>query len=166
MRVELATLDDLDRIVELWAALAEEQREHGTHLTVHANRELMRESLAQRIVDQTCVVARTGSEDGSGSRILGFASFEDERDGLDRDVIRGVIENLYVVPTSRGEGVGTELLDMAEDALAGAGADRIVLDAMADNQEARRFYESRGYRQHRVTYERPAPDGKDTKEGR
>ncbi|MFB6361207.1 MAG: N-acetyltransferase family protein [Halobacteriales archaeon] len=164
MPIEVATLDDLDRIVELWVALAEEQREHGTHLTVEPNRELIRESLAQRIVDQTCLVARR-SEAGHGSApIVGFLSFDHERNGLDRDVERGVIENLYVVPELRGEGLGTDLLEVAEAALTGAGADRLVLEAMAENEAARRFYEAQGYHPHRVTYERPAPDGKDTKE--
>jgi ribosomal protein S18 acetylase RimI-like enzyme len=165
MPVEVATLNDLDRILELWVALAEEQREHGTHLTVEPNRELIRESLAQRIVDQTCLVARRAEAAGDTAEIVGFLSFDHERNGLDRDVERGVIENLYVVPESRGEGLGTALLEVAEAALAGAGADRIVLEAMAGNDAARRFYEAQGYRPHRITYERPAPDGKDTKAG-
>ncbi len=165
MPVEVATLDDLDRIVELWVALAEQQREHGTHLTVEPNRELIRENLAQRIVNQTCLVARRAETADGTAEILGFLSFDQERNGLDRDVERGVIENLYVVPESRGEGLGTALLEVAEAALAGAGADRIVLEAMAENEAARQFYEAQGYHPHRITYERPAPDGKDTKAG-
>lgn len=155
MRVELATLADLDRVVELWVALAAEQREHGSHLTVEPNRELMRETLARHVVDHTCLVARDGTADTDKAQpIVGFVSFDPERDGLDRDAVRGVVQNLYVVPEARGRGLGSQLLDAAEDALAAAGVDRIVLDAMAANDAARGFYEARGYEPHRVTYER------------
>lgn len=163
MPVELATLEDLDRIVELWVALAEEQRRHGSQLTAEPNRDLMREALAQHVVGHTCLVAREG--DGAPPPIVGFVSFDVERDGLDRDVERGVIQNLYVVPEARNQGLGSDLLDAAEDALMAAGADRIVLEAMAANEAAREFYEARGYEPHRVTYERPTGGGKDTKEG-
>jgi len=163
MPIELATLADLDRLVELWAALAEEQRQYESHLTVEPNQDLMREAVAQHVVDHTCLVLRrevAGCSESTG--ILGFITFDRERDGLDRDVDRGVVENLYVVPTARGNGHGTALLDAAEEALSGTGAERIVLEAMAANEDARQFYEATGYRPHRVTYERSVADGKDT----
>ena len=162
MPVELATLEDLDRVVELWVALAAEQRAHGSHLTAESNRALMREALAGHVVDHTCLVARSGDRDPPP--VVGFVSYDVERDGLDRDVDRGVVQNLYVVPEARDRGHGTELLRAAESALAAAGVDRIALEAMAANEAARRFYEERGYEPHRLTYERRL-DGKDTKEG-
>lgn len=165
MAIELATLDDLDRLVELWVALAAEQRDHGSHLTAEPNRDLMREALAQHVVDHTCLVAREDvNEDPHTSSIVGFVSFDLEQDGLDRDVTRGVVQNLYVVPEARNRGLGGELLGAAEDALEAAGAERIVLEAMAANEAGRRFYESRGYQAHRITYQRATGDGKDTKE--
>lgn len=163
MPVELATLEDLDRVVELWVALAEEQRQHGSHLTAEPNRDLMREALAQHVVGHTCLVVRDG--EGSPPPIVGFVSFEVERDGLDRNVERGVIQNLYVAPEVRNRGLGSELLDAAEEALTATGADCIVLESMAANEAGRRFYEARGYEPHRVTYERATGGGKDTKEG-
>ena len=148
MPVEPTTLDDLDHVVDLWVALAAEQRDHGSHLRAEPNRALMREALAKHVVDRTCLVAL----DGDG--IVGFVSFDVEGDGLERDVERGVIQNLYVVPEARDRGHGTALLDAAEAALAAAGVDRIALQAMAANEAARRFYVERGYAAHRVTYER------------
>lgn len=165
MPVELATLDDLDRVVELWVALAAEQRQHGSHLTAEPNRDLIREALAQHIVDHTCLVAREGPvQVRDPPPVVGFVSFDREEDGLDRDVARGVVQNLYVVPEARNRGLGSELLEAAEEALAAAGAERIVLEAMAANAAGRRFYEERGYEAHRVTYECATADGKDTKE--
>lgn len=151
MRIEPATLADVDRLAELWVALAAEQRTHGAHLTAAPNRAVMREALAQHAVDHTCLVARDGPDEAA---IVGFVSFAIERDGLDRDVTRGLVHNLYVDPASRGRGVGTALLDAAEAALSAAGAERIALEAVADNDGARRFYERYGYAAHRVTYER------------
>ena len=150
MPVEPATLADVDRVVDLWVALAAEQRDYGAHLTAEPNRAVMREALAQHVVDHTCLVARaTGSD-----RIVGFVSFALERDGLDRDVERGVVHNLYVEPSARDAGIGGDLLEAAEDALSAAGASRVVLEALAANEEARRFYERRGFAAHRISYER------------
>ena len=151
MPVEPATLDDLDDLADRWVDLAAEQRDHGSHLTAEGNRALMREALANHVVDRTCLVAR----DGTGGPPQGFVSFDLERDGLERDATRGVVHNLYVVPSARGAGHGTALLDAAEGALAAAGAERVLLEAMAANERAREFYEARGYAPHRVTYERP-----------
>ncbi|NIS28872.1 MAG: GNAT family N-acetyltransferase, partial [Actinobacteria bacterium] len=102
--VELATLEDLDRVVELWVALAAEQRAHGSHLTAEPNRDVMREALAQAVVDHSCLVAREGPRDDD---VVGFVSFDVERGGLDSDAERGVVENLYVVPEARGDGIGS-----------------------------------------------------------
>lgn len=164
MPVEPATLDDLDRIVDLWVALAAEQRDHGAHLTAGPNRDVMGEALAQHVVDHTCLVARAEGSDTGAAPIVGFVTFALEQDGLDRDVTRGFVHNLYVTPEMRGQKIGGELLGAAEDALDAAGVDRIVLETLAGNEAARRFYERRGYTPHRVAYERPPGDGKDTKE--
>lgn len=165
MRVEPATPSDIDQVVERWVALAAEQRSHGSHLTVEPNRDVMRETLARHVMDHTCFVARQDIDDASdGGPIVGFVSFDFERDGLDRDVGRGVVQNLYVDPVARDQGVGSALLAAAEDALAAAGVERVVLEAMAANAAARRFYERNGYDPHRVTYERPVESDTDTKE--
>ena len=151
MRIEPATLEDLDRLADLWVDLAAEQRAHGTHLRADANRGVIRETLAAHVVDHTCLVGRAAD----GEAIRGFVSFALERDGLERDVRRGTVQNLYVEPEARGAGLGGDLLAAAEEALAAAGAERVVLEAMAANDEARSFYEARGYEPHRVSYERP-----------
>jgi ribosomal protein S18 acetylase RimI-like enzyme len=47
------------------------------------------------------------------------------------------------------------LLDAAETALVDRGADVLAIEAMADNDGARRLYRRRGYDPHRVQFERP-----------
>ncbi|MBR1142243.1 GNAT family N-acetyltransferase [Bradyrhizobium sp. AUGA SZCCT0431] len=50
------------------------------------------------------------------------------------------IEQLYVLPEAQGQGVGTELLDVAKRASA-----RLQLWTFRRNAPARRFYEARGF---------------------
>jgi GNAT superfamily N-acetyltransferase len=66
---------------------------------------------------------------------------------FDRDVMTGVIafhddwiKQLYVQPEAQGQGIGTELLDVAKRA-----SDRLQLWTFQRNAQARRFYEARGF---------------------
>lgn len=176
--VESATVEDVDALVEAWVALAAEQRAHGSHLLAEGNRAAVREDLSRRAVLGEALVARRrpsesadasdrivrtldadlGAESsGDGvdlpSAFLGFVSYGLAADGFERDVDRGVIHNVYVRPGARSAGVGTALLSAAEAALADAGADRVTLEALADNDRARSFYRAAGYAAHRVELE-------------
>jgi ribosomal protein S18 acetylase RimI-like enzyme len=146
--IRAATTDDLDGLVGLWVALAADQRPHGSHVRPDPNRAAAREGLARRVVGGGVRVAEAGGD------LVGFVSFEVETGRYKLDVDRGVVEDLYVVPAHRDAGVGGRLLDAAEAALRAAGADAVRLEAMADNDGARRFYERRGYRPHRVAFEK------------
>ncbi|QSG12529.1 Acetyltransferase (GNAT) family [Halapricum desulfuricans] len=146
--IESATMDELDRLVERWLELAAGQREYGSQLQTATNRSRIRDSFARRIAGGQARVAR------DGDRIVGFVTFTMEGSTFSKSVQRGVVQNLYVESESRSEGIGTRLLEAAERALIEAGADAISLEAMADNESARQFYRDRGYRPHRVTYEK------------
>jgi len=167
MRVGPATPADVDALADLWVALAASQRRHGSHLRAGANRAAIRESLARAVVADNLRVAR---EDGE---VLGFVSFSVERGDYETDAVRGTVTNVYVRPDDRGRGVGRRLLDAAEAALRADGADVVALEAMADNERARRLYRRRGYEPHRIEFEKPLdapPDGtgrsdNDTREG-
>ena len=159
MRIEPATADDVDDLVEQWVALAETQREHGSHIGASSNRETVRPLLTHHVVAGSVLVARAeeSGDVGGGERgILGFTNFGIEEGALDADAVRGIVYNLYVVAESRGEGVGSALLDAAEDALIERGADVLAIEALWDNEDARRLYEGRGYEPHRVQFEREA----------
>lgn len=54
------------------------------------------------------------------------------------------IESLAVLPSERAAGLGTLLMDAAEQRLAEAGAHDVLLHVLAGNEDARRFYERRG----------------------
>ncbi|WP_435118478.1 GNAT family N-acetyltransferase [Halolamina sp. C58] len=159
MEIEPATMDDADRIAELWVDLARDQRAHGSHLLAAPNRESVREGLARAIVTEGVLIARTAEGD-----LAGFVEFAPETGGFRQDVDRGVIENIYVRPSHRGSGVGGELLAAAERRLLDAGVDRISLEVLADNEAARRFYARHGYDPHRVEMEKAPENDTHSKE--
>lgn len=154
-----ATVDDVDPITDLWIALAEGQRRHGSALLAEGNRSAVREWVARSVVTGEVLVARTAA-DGEvpvarmtaedDHDLIGFVAFSLDRGGYDRDRTRGTVSNLYVVPERRGEEIGSELLRAAERALREAGAETIALEALADNERARAFYAAHGYEPHRV----------------
>lgn len=154
MNVESPGIDAADELTELWVDLAADQRAYGSHLRVEENREVARESLLRHALTGGLLVAREDDD------ILGFVSFYPEGGSFEQDVQRGIIENIYVVPERRGEGIGSELLAAAEERLTEEGADVLALEALADNEAAIRFYERHGYGGHRVELERET----DTKE--
>jgi ribosomal protein S18 acetylase RimI-like enzyme len=145
--VEPADRDDLDAVVDLWVALADEQREHGSHLPPAANREAIRASASHHLLTDGLLIAR---DDGP----VGFVMFGPESGSFEQDVDRGVVRSLYVRPNARGRGIGTDLLTAAEHRLADAGFDVVAIEALADNEGARRLYRRLGYRPHRVELEK------------
>lgn len=149
MTVTAATSDDVAAVTDQWVGLAAEQREHGSHLLAAANREQARDLVAQYVHANNCAVAWRDDER------VGFVMFHLETGFYETDADRGVVDNIYVRPGARDEGVGSALLDYAEDALRESGADVLAVEALWANEDARRLYERRGYDPHRVTLERP-----------
>jgi ribosomal protein S18 acetylase RimI-like enzyme len=152
--VDPATPAEADAVADLWVALAADQRRHGSHLRAGANRDAMGESMARHTVDDRLLVARDGGAP------VGFVRFDVERGPLAQDRSRGVVRDLYVVPDRRDEGVGTRLLDAAEEALRDRGVSVVAVEALARNDAAIRFYEARGYRPHRIEFEREVENDK------
>ena len=139
----------VDALVDLWVALASDQRAHDSHVLPDENRAVVRDTLARHAVTGGIRVAR---RDGD---IVGFVTFGIERGAYEQDETRGVVRNVYVDPEYRGRGIGGDLLEAAETALADAGATVVALEAMAGNDRARGFYRRRGYTPHRVQFEKP-----------
>ena len=101
--------------------------------------------------------AVTGADEDDES-LLGFVTASVETPGFEQTVTRGVVHNIYVRPVARGNGIGAALLAAAERHLGEQGVDRVALEAMADNEAARRFYRRHGYTDHRVELEKRVGD--------
>lgn len=137
-----------DRLTDMWVELARDQQSHGSHLLGPENRAVIRETVVQRIVADHLLVAR---REGS---VVGFVMVTVERGRYEQDVSPGLVENLYVEPAARREGIGSALLQAAEDRLVADGATVVQLEAMAKNEGARQFYAAHGYTPHRVELEK------------
>lgn len=146
--VERPDVSEVDALVDLWAALAVDQRTHDSHLLPDANRPAIRDALARHAVTGGVQVARHDGE------IVGFVTFGTEAGAYEQDVSRGVVRNVFVRPAYRGQGIGSRLMDVAESALESVGATVVSLEAMAANDRARAFYRARGYEPHRVQFEK------------
>ncbi|WP_232701798.1 GNAT family N-acetyltransferase [Halobacterium wangiae] len=158
MELTAATGEDVPAVADLWEALAAEQRDHGSHLLAAENHQQAQELIAQYVHTGGVAVAR------QHGRRVGFVMFHVETGLYETDTKRGVVDNLYVVPGARDDGVGSALLDHAEAELRERGAGVLAVEALWDNEGARRLYERRGYDRHRVTFERPAESDTHTKD--
>jgi ribosomal protein S18 acetylase RimI-like enzyme len=147
MKIDHPTPEEAPAVLELWLSLVADQQRHGAHLASEANRGPASEMLRQAIADRRVLVARAETP-------VGFVSFRIEAGVYEQDVTRGVVENVYVVPDRRAEGIGTALLERAERALTDRGADVTVLEALAANDRVRSLYRELGYHPHRVEFEK------------
>ena len=159
MEIELATVEQAERVRELWVALADEQTQYDSHVLAERNESVVADELTRHAVTDRLVVATVDGD------VVGFVMYTLDRGSYEMDVAQGVVENLYVAPEYRNEGVGGDLLETAERRLDGLGADTVVLEAMAENLAARRFYRRHGYDSHRVQLEKPLESDNHSKEG-
>ena len=77
--------------------------------------------------------------------VRGYASFrwgDDTKDFVGPD--EAGLKEIYVDPDDWGRGIGTRLLEHGIDRLP-AGVERLLLEAFADNDVGRAFYEARGF---------------------
>lgn len=137
-----------DRLTDMWVELARDQRSYGSHLLGSENHAVVRETVVQRIIADSLLVAR---QEGN---VVGFVMFTIERGRYEQDVTPGLIENIYVEPAARRDGIGSALLGAAEDRLVADGATVVRLEAMAENEGARQFYVAHGYAPHRLELEK------------
>jgi len=147
MEIVVPETDIADELADLWVVFAARQREYCSHILAEENRPEIRVSITRHIMGDRLLVARDG-------QILGFVMFCIESGTYKQSLTRGVIENLYVLPERRSEGIGSALLEAAEDRLRERGVDAIALEVMSANESARSFYRDHGYTAHRLEYEK------------
>ena len=140
------TLSDIEVLVALWQQLVQDQQRYGTRIRAEANADPAQSWFGTRMTYDAVRVAKIDGE------IVGFVTFERLQDQFNRTARDGVIHNLYVIPSSRGHGIGSALLNRAEELLFERGVDRVTLEVLEGNRAAQEFYEARAYDLHRRTY--------------
>lgn len=89
----------------------------------------------------------TGGEDEilvakQAGMVVGFLSLESHREGKPPFLY---LDDFSVTAACRGQGIGSRLLDMAEEYAAALGLGEIHLHVERDNHGARRLYRRRGF---------------------
>ncbi|WP_159881005.1 GNAT family N-acetyltransferase [Paenibacillus puerhi] len=79
-----------------------------------------------------------------GADLLGFAQLYPTLSSISMQRV-WTLNDLYVLPVSRGHGVGSSLLDAVAAHARESGAKGVELSTAADNLTARRLYEKAGY---------------------
>jgi ribosomal protein S18 acetylase RimI-like enzyme len=99
-------------------------------------------ALTERLVELISnddAIALLGGDGPDGIVVLRF------RPSLWTQSIDAYLEELYVAPARRGEGIGRALLDAALEVSRERGAGNIQLGTSTDDVEARSLYESAGF---------------------
>jgi GNAT superfamily N-acetyltransferase len=138
-------LDEVDALAELHAwswrltygpLMSEEERRM---LTVGERRRFWQRVLLEPRPRESQWVAEL---DG---RLVGMVHASPSHDD-DAMAGTGEIAAIHVEPGLHGQGIGGRVLAAAEDDLRAAGFHRATLWTLAENHEARRFYEAKGWR--------------------
>jgi ribosomal protein S18 acetylase RimI-like enzyme len=149
MRFELAGVDRVDEVRELWLAL------HRHHRSVVGTLPLVEDDELSWRRRRALYVDRLQSGTGflllavDGGRPVGYALVCVE-DGPDDTFPVGEryaeLYSLSVAPELRGQGIGTQLLDFVDRELARRSIADLRVAVMVGNADAQRFYERRGLR--------------------
>jgi ribosomal protein S18 acetylase RimI-like enzyme len=139
--------DDLDRVEPLWSALREHHAAVAPDLGVPRPRE---ESWRYRRAQYEAWLSEPGSfvlVAEHGGELVGYAMAH-LRSGSPTWPLAeraGEIETLSVLPTKRGEGVGTALLEAVREELGVIGVSEVSLHVVPGNLAATDFYERHGF---------------------
>jgi ribosomal protein S18 acetylase RimI-like enzyme len=137
---------ELDRLARLWKVLLEDQRAVYAGGIQRPSGDSWRRRRAEYARWLSCgdsffVVARRGGE------LLGYAMIQVRQGSPMWDLGERVadLQTLVVVPGERRRHIGRALLDFIDRELERLGIQHVLVEVMAGNAEAVRFYERRGF---------------------
>ena len=138
-----ATEDDLSSLADLWMAMMEEHRGFEPRLDLSRTAAASYRSylmLHCRGPKSLVLLAEDGWD------IQGYCcAYVCQNLPMFEPAEFGYISDLYVVPTVRGQGVGTQLLNHVQDWLRQCGVTCIQLQVYYRNERGKVFWQGRGY---------------------
>jgi len=141
-------VDRLDELVEFWKLLHRHQVSVCAEvpglsvLSEAASAEITREMYSEFLLRPESF-AFVAEDDGKAvGYVIGY--YDESHFMWDTGRI-GHVDSFYVLPETRGQGVGRRLMDAAYTAMRKAGASTVALEMVADNEVAQRFYEKEGF---------------------
>lgn len=147
--IRTATSDDADEVTRLLAEMKRHHRELDPgSARFHVPLETLATSVRHGLSDPSVVVIVADA----GGHLAGFAKLR----FVERSWGRACeVESLMVEEGRRGQGVGTRLMDAAEERASAAGAAAMRLDVSLFNEAAAEFYGRRGYERIAVRLGKP-----------
>jgi GNAT superfamily N-acetyltransferase len=150
VRVEVVPVgvDRLDELVAFWKLLHRHQAAVCSEvaglevLSEDASAEIVREMYREWLVGPESFAFLAEDEERPVGFVIGFY---DEPHFMWKTGRVGHVDSFYVLPETRGQGVGRRLMEAAYAAMRDAGASTVALEMVADNEVAREFYEKEGF---------------------
>ena len=153
MKLTRGTPDGIEELRPLWLELFRHHREVGADAGTYTDEDsswrhrasLYREWLA----DEPSFVLIARSESGAplGYALVHVRPPDDEiLDTWEAGPLVAELETLVVTAAARGSGVGSALMDGAEEELRRLGVVDYAVGVLEGNDDARRLYESRGFK--------------------
>ena len=141
MKLIKATHSDIPELVELLSSLFEQEAEF------EPNSEIQSKALSKIILDPKIGIILIAKED---DKILGMVNLLfTESTALGSKV--ALLEDMVVLSSSRGEGIGSQLIDYAISEAKKAGCKRITLLTDIENTKAQSFYQKKGFVKSKMT---------------
>ena len=145
MLVRRLQAEELDLVAPVWESLLAHHAEVAPAMATRPPGESwrMRRADYERWLTEPGSFTLVAEEDGTA---VGYAVVH--LGGPDETWVTGErtaeLETLAVLPSSRGEGVGSALMDAVDEELGRLGVDDLWVAVVAGNEGAMRFYERRG----------------------
>jgi ribosomal protein S18 acetylase RimI-like enzyme len=135
-----ATLNDLDRLADLWIAFMRDHRRYAREVrTTRHNRAVVRDHLAGLVPHGQVLVVDDGE-------VQGFVAVVVDLPKLDVLFASATISDLYVAPGLRGQGWGKRLVDSAVAMVRERGLHAVRITVRSGNTVARSLYRQAGFR--------------------
>ena len=141
MKLIKATHSDIPALVELLNSLFEQEAEF------EPNSETQSKALSKIILDSKIGIILIAKDD---DKILGMVNLLfTESTALGSKV--ALLEDMVVLSSSRGRGIGSQLIDYAISEAKKAGCKRITLLTDIENTKAQSFYQKKGFVKSKMT---------------
>ena len=141
MKLIKATHSDISELVELLSSLFEQEAEF------EPNSEIQSKALGRVILDPKIGIIVIAKGD---DKILGMVNLLfTESTALGSKV--ALLEDMVVLSSSRGRGLGSQLIDYAISEAKKAGCKRITLLTDIENTKAQSFYQKKGFVKSKMT---------------
>ena len=130
-----ASLEDCDALAAMNRALAQDEGSRNP-MALLALSERMRHWLLGDWMGVLILI---------GEVVIGYALFQERRDEVQADHVEIYVRQFYIKPAFRSKGFGQEAFERMQVEYFPTGA-HLVLDVLATNPGARRFWEKLGFR--------------------